>query len=179
LLRISSTRSSRNIIRCGQFYEAGRSELHVRTTRSLSSREASSIPCSLCALSSGRGRASRLEDVPLGRQCYADDVREEIRRRHAAGETLPEVALKTGIPYGKVKRMQRSGSSRRPESEVGTGVGTARAFAARLTHLTHATMRFSRVQAGRGGAYGIRTRATAVRGRRPRPLDECARRATG
>jgi hypothetical protein len=31
----------------------------------------------------------------------------------------------------------------------------------------------------RGGAYGIRTRATAVRGRRPRPLDECARRALG
>jgi hypothetical protein len=30
-----------------------------------------------------------------------------------------------------------------------------------------------------GGAYGIRTRATAVRGRRPRPLDECARRGTG
>ena len=24
------------------------------------------------------------------------------------------------------------------------------------------------------GAYGIRTRVTAVRGRRPRPLDECA-----
>ena len=31
----------------------------------------------------------------------------------------------------------------------------------------------------RGGAYGIRTRATAVRGRRPRPLDECARRGQG
>ena len=30
-----------------------------------------------------------------------------------------------------------------------------------------------------GGAYGIRTRATAVRGRRPRPLDECARRGQG
>ena len=29
------------------------------------------------------------------------------------------------------------------------------------------------VRKGRG-AYGIRTRATAVRGRRPRPLDECA-----
>jgi hypothetical protein len=35
------------------------------------------------------------------------------------------------------------------------------------------------IQAGSGGAYGIRTRATAVRGRRPRPLDECARRAQG
>ena len=28
----------------------------------------------------------------------------------------------------------------------------------------------------RGGAYGIRTRAAAVRGRCPRPLDECAER---
>src|SRR5947208_12141547 len=28
----------------------------------------------------------------------------------------------------------------------------------------------------RKGAYGIRTRAAAVRGRCPRPLDECARR---
>ncbi len=30
--------------------------------------------------------------------------------------------------------------------------------------------------ARRGGAYGIRTRVTGVRGQRPRPLDECARR---
>lgn len=32
--------------------------------------------------------------------------------------------------------------------------------------------RFQRLSGG--GAYGIRTRVTAVRGRRPRPLDECA-----
>ena len=34
-------------------------------------------------------------------------------------------------------------------------------------HPSHAPLR---------GAYGIRTRAAAVRGRCPRPLDECARR---
>ena len=31
-------------------------------------------------------------------------------------------------------------------------------------------------QSNREGAYGIRTRAAAVRGRCPRPLDECAER---
>ena len=36
-----------------------------------------------------------------------------------------------------------------------------------LKHLAQTTLR---------GAYGIRTRAAAVRGRCPRPLDECARR---
>jgi hypothetical protein len=30
------------------------------------------------------------------------------------------------------------------------------------------------IHARQEGAYGIRTRVTAVRGRRPRPLDECA-----
>ena len=30
-----------------------------------------------------------------------------------------------------------------------------------------------------GSAYGIRTRVTAVRGRRPRPLDECATQERG
>jgi hypothetical protein len=58
---------------------------------------------------------------------------------------------------------------------VRTGVRTPRALAASLAHLTPATMGFSRNRAGEGGAYGIRTRATAVRGRRPGPLDECAR----
>jgi hypothetical protein len=41
------------------------------------------------------------------------------------------------------------------------------------------SMRFPPFRAVRKGAYGIRTRATAVRGRRPRPLDECARRGQG
>ena len=47
-------------------------------------------------------KKSRLEDeaVPLGRQFYAEDVKAEIRRRHAAGETLPTLAASTGIPFG-------------------------------------------------------------------------------
>ena len=40
--------------------------------------------------------------------------------------------------------------------------------------MTRSTMRFPRSHAPQKGAYGIRTRVTAVRGRRPRPLDECA-----
>ena len=40
--------------------------------------------------------------------------------------------------------------------------------------MNRSTKRFSLNGAGERGAYGIRTRATAVRGRRPRPLDECA-----
>src|SRR5687767_14975910 len=45
---------------------------------------------------------------------------------------------------------------------------------AHLTRLTRVPMRFSRSQASREGPYGIRTRAAAVRGRCPRPLDEWA-----
>jgi hypothetical protein len=59
-------------------------------------------------------KGSRLEDVPLGKQFYSDDVREEIRARHAAGESVPELALKTGIPYGQVKFIC-SGAGAKPE----------------------------------------------------------------
>jgi hypothetical protein len=47
-------------------------------------------------------KGSRLEDeaVPLGRQAYREDVKAEVRRRHAAGETLPALAASTGIPFG-------------------------------------------------------------------------------
>ena len=38
------------------------------------------------------------------------------------------------------------------------------------------TKPFPHEQEARKGAYGIRTRVTGVRGQRPRPLDECARR---
>jgi hypothetical protein len=38
-------------------------------------------------------KGSRLEDVPLGRQCFSREVRAEIRARHAAGETIPELAV--------------------------------------------------------------------------------------
>lgn len=50
-------------------------------------------------------RGSRLEDesVPTGRQFYRQEVREEIRRRHAAGESLPELSRLTGIPYATLK----------------------------------------------------------------------------
>ena len=40
--------------------------------------------------------------------------------------------------------------------------------------MNRSTKRSSLYEKDGQGAYGIRTRATAVRGRRPRPLDECA-----
>jgi hypothetical protein len=47
-------------------------------------------------------KGSRLEDehVPLGREYYPEDVKAEVRRRHAAGETLLAIAASTGIPFG-------------------------------------------------------------------------------
>ena len=53
--------------------------------------------------------------------------------------------------------------------------GTRRAFLARAAaRVTRTTTRCLAWLHGSKGAYGIRTRAAAVRGRCPRPLDECA-----
>lgn len=53
----------------------------------------------------------RLSDdrIPIGRQFYSEDVREEIRRRHAAGETLRQLSRRTGIRLGTVKSMVQEG----------------------------------------------------------------------
>jgi hypothetical protein len=50
-------------------------------------------------------RGSRLEDehVPQGTQFYSNELRAEIRKRHAAGETIPALAQATGVPYATVK----------------------------------------------------------------------------
>ncbi len=58
--------------------------------------------------------------------------------------------------------------------EVCTGVCTRRASATSLTRTYRLVEPNQPNRARQEGAYGIRTRATAVRGRRPRPLDECA-----
>ena len=50
-----------------------------------------------------------------------------------------------------------SETSQRPDSEVGTGVGTPRAFLAPLAHMTHATMRFPLNQAAVNGPGRDRT----------------------
>jgi hypothetical protein len=57
--------------------------------------------------------SSSLEDehVPWERRFYSDELRQEIRRRHTAGETVPQLAQKTGIPFGMVKFM--CGNTRR------------------------------------------------------------------
>jgi hypothetical protein len=66
-------------------------------------------------------RGSRLEHAPTERQFYADDLREEIRARHAAGESVPELALKTGIPFGQVKFIcsTEGGAKREPAGNPG------------------------------------------------------------
>src|SRR5206468_1876477 len=53
---------------------------------------------------------------------------------------------------------------------------TACANVAPLAHMTRVTMHLSPDYAQQEGPYGIRTRAAAVRGRCPRPLDEWAER---
>jgi hypothetical protein len=48
-------------------------------------------------------KGSRLESVPAERRYYSEKLKTEIRERHAAGETLPDLARKTGLSYGTVK----------------------------------------------------------------------------
>jgi hypothetical protein len=73
------------------------------------------------------------------------------------------------------KRWTRTGRQRgQRRFEVGTEVGTPRPFAASTARLTRMVEPDRLAHAAPKGAYGIRTRAAAVRGRCPRPLDECA-----
>jgi hypothetical protein len=50
-------------------------------------------------------KGSRLADdqVPRERKFYPPELKAEIRRRHAEGETIPGLAAATGLPYGTVK----------------------------------------------------------------------------
>jgi transposase-like protein len=50
-------------------------------------------------------RGSRLADesVPCGRRHYSDELRAEIRRRRAAGATVPELSRSTGIPHSSIR----------------------------------------------------------------------------
>jgi hypothetical protein len=63
---------------------------------------------------------SRLEDeqVPPRKQFYSDELREEIRVRHAAGESIPQLALKTGVPFGQVKVICSSAGAKRGQAEL-------------------------------------------------------------
>jgi hypothetical protein len=63
-------------------------------------------------------KGSRLEDVPLGRQYYSEDVCAEIRARHAAGESVPELALKTSIPFAQVKYICSGEGAKREPAEL-------------------------------------------------------------
>jgi hypothetical protein len=63
-------------------------------------------------------RGSRLESVPTERRYYSEDLKAEIRERHAAGESIPELALKTGIPFGQVKSVCSSEGAKRGPAEL-------------------------------------------------------------
>jgi hypothetical protein len=58
-------------------------------------------------------QGSRLESVPTERRYYSEELKAEIRARHAAGETLPELARKTGLSYGTLKSFVAYDSEKR------------------------------------------------------------------
>jgi hypothetical protein len=56
---------------------------------------------------------SRLESVPTERRYYSEELKAEIRERHAAGETLPDLARRTALSYGTVKSFVAFASEKR------------------------------------------------------------------
>jgi hypothetical protein len=113
----------------------------------------------LCAFPQPLGRARRNGRFTASRRLTASACR------------IPARAL----PASASKVMPR----RKPEQTTSrgfTGVCITCAFVASPTRLTRAARRLSHSRAARKGPYGIRTRAAAVRGRCPRPLDEWAER---
>jgi hypothetical protein len=62
-------------------------------------------------------RGSRLEDesVPTERQFYSEELKAQIRARHAASETIPALAQSTGIPFATVKFLCGHGKKRDAE----------------------------------------------------------------
>ncbi len=101
---------------------------------------------------------------------------------HASG--LRRVSASKGaiitLRRRQAKRAPREGTQHDPRVR---GWGARRApicylarLVARLKPYVAKTRKPRVCGAFQGGAYGIRTRAAAVRGRCPRPLDECARR---
>ena len=103
---------------------------------------------------------SRLAPGPLSRSRVARGVRRSVRR--SSSRPAPRAQ---GPPR---PRPSRDDARLPPETqEAARDRARARPFMGERRRL-RVTAECSR------GAYGIRTRATAVRGRRPRPLDECA-----
>ncbi len=65
------------------------------------------------------------ENVPRERQFYSAELREEIRRRHGKGETLPELAQKTGISYASLKGLLNDDKARVATGETPRARGHA------------------------------------------------------
>src|SRR5215217_6476905 len=81
-----------------------RTPLEVRQEAALGLVERGELdPYEALALVCWPPTGSRLESVPAERQYYSEELKAEIRERHAAGETLPDLANKLGLPFGTVK----------------------------------------------------------------------------
>ncbi len=79
-------------------------------------------------------RGSRLEDesVPTGRQFYSEEFKAEIRERHAAGETLPDLARKTGVSFATVKSIAAREAEKRLAQQQARRLTQAQEEAGRL-----------------------------------------------
>ncbi len=79
-------------------------------------------------------RGSRLEDgsVPTERQFYSEEFKAEIRERHAAGETLPDLARKTGVSFATVKSIAAREAEKRLAQQQARRLTQAQEEAGRL-----------------------------------------------
>ncbi len=79
----------------------------------------------------------------------------------------PRPSLGIGTSQARDQRLASAATPRPHGVHRCTRRGEAERLRPRLDRLEH-------IGRSKGGAYGIRTRVTGVRGQRPRPLDECA-----
>jgi hypothetical protein len=105
----------------------------------------------------------RLEDeyCPTERQFYSEELKAEIRERHAAGETLPDLARKTGVSFGSVKSIAaRDAEKAQVPAGVQAGTGARDGAAVRLTPLLADLTYSSRPVRRQGGPHDRREPAS-------------------
>jgi DNA-binding NarL/FixJ family response regulator len=108
----------RNTIRCVPSKYVPPTPLQVRHQAALKLLEAGQLDPYEALMAVCWPESDRLadEDVPLERRFYSETLKEEIRRRHEAGETIPELAQRTGLPFATVKWLC-GGNGRRPMAD--------------------------------------------------------------
>ena len=66
-----------------------------------------------------QAQAGRVDVAPLEVDGFASEaLKAEIRERHAAGETIPELAQKLGMPFGTVKMIAARQTERKREQRA-------------------------------------------------------------